>query len=89
VGPIAAVVFDVIHPAMRATGAAVLSLTQNLLGLAVGPFLTGWLSDLWNLQIALTLVPLFSLLAAAAFIRAMRTYESDMRKVAGIRVSAG
>lgn len=89
VGPITAVVFDVIHPAVRSTGGAVLSLTQNLLGLAVGPFLTGWLSDLWSLQTALTLVPLFSLLAAAAFLRAMRSYESDMRAVAGIRVSAG
>jgi MFS family permease len=89
VGPISAVVFDVIHPAMRSTGAAVLSLAQNLLGLAVGPFLTGWLSDLWGLQTALTLVPLFSLLAVAAFVRATRSYEADMRAVAGVRVSAG
>jgi MFS family permease len=88
VGPISAVVFDVIHPAMRATGAAVLSLAQNLLGLAVGPFLTGWLSDLLGLSTALSLVPLFGLLAALAFVRAMRSYESDMQAVAGIRVSA-
>ncbi|HEY1092934.1 MAG TPA: MFS transporter [Burkholderiaceae bacterium] len=88
VGPISAVVFDVIHPAMRSTGAAVLSLAQNLLGLAIGPFLTGWLSDLWGLQTALTFVPLFSLLAAAAFLRATRSYEADMNAVAGIRVSA-
>ncbi|MDM4764454.1 MFS transporter [Pelomonas sp. SE-A7] len=88
VGPISAVVFDVIHPAMRATGAAVLSLAQNLLGLAVGPFLTGWLSDQMGLNAALSLVPLFGLLAAAAFVRAMRTYESDMRAVANVRISA-
>ncbi|HET7792548.1 MAG TPA: MFS transporter [Rhizobacter sp.] len=88
VGPISAVVFDVIHPAMRSTGAAVLSLAQNLFGLAVGPFLTGWLSDQWNLQTALTVVPLFSVLAVAAFFRAMRTYDADMQAVANIRVSA-
>lgn len=88
VGPISAVVFDVVHPAVRSTGGAVLSLTQNLLGLAVGPFLTGWLSDLWSLAAALAAVPVFGLLAAAAFVRAMRSYEADMRAVAGIRVSA-
>ena len=88
VGPISAVVLDVIHPAMRSTGAAVLSLAQNLLGLAVGPFLTGLLSDLWSLQTALTVVPLFSLLAVAAFLRATGSYEADMHAVAGIRVSA-
>ena len=88
VGPISAIVFDVVHPAVRSTGAAVLSLTQNLLGLAVGPLLTGWLSDACSLQAALGLVPLFGLLAAAAFVRAMRSYEADIRAVAGVRVTA-
>ncbi|MBV8501346.1 MAG: MFS transporter [Paucibacter sp.] len=88
VGPISAVVFDVIHPAMRSTGAAVLSLAQNLLGLAVGPFLTGWLSDLWSLQTALLLVPLTSLIAAFAFLRSTRSYDADMKAVAAIRISA-
>ena len=88
VGPISAVVFDVIHPAVRSTGGAVMSLAQNLLGLAVGPFLSGWLSDLWNLQTALAIVPLFSVLAAAAFLRATLSYEADMRVVSGIRISA-
>ena len=42
----------------------------------------------WSLQTALTVVPLFSLLAMAAFMRATRTYDADMRAVAGVRVSA-
>jgi predicted MFS family arabinose efflux permease len=88
VGPISAVVFDVIHPAMRSTGAAVLSLAQNLLGLAVGPFLTGLLSDQWGLQTALLLVPLASLVSAAAFLRSTLSYADDMKSVAAIRISA-
>ncbi|MDN3922941.1 MFS transporter [Roseateles violae] len=88
VGPISAVVVDVIHPAVRSTGAAVLSLAQNLLGLAVGPVLTGWLSDQWGLSQALAVVPLFGLAAAGFFLYAMRSYESDLRAVANIRVQA-
>ena len=54
VGPVAGVVIDVIHPGMRATGASVLALFQNLFGLAAGPFIAGVLSDLWALETALT-----------------------------------
>ena len=45
VGPVAAIVIDVTHAGLRATGAAVLSLFQNLLGLAAGPVIAGALSD--------------------------------------------
>ncbi|HET9206455.1 MAG TPA: MFS transporter [Burkholderiaceae bacterium] len=38
VGPVSAVVIDVVHPGVRATGASVLALFQNLFGLALGPF---------------------------------------------------
>ena len=49
VGPVSAVVIDVIHPGIRATGASVLSLFQNLFGLAAGPLIAGFLSDAWTL----------------------------------------
>ncbi|HJV97339.1 MAG TPA: MFS transporter [Albitalea sp.] len=88
VGVIAAVVLDVIHPGVRSTGAAVLSLFQNLFGLAVGPFLAGALSDLWGLQQALALIPVSSLFAALAFFFASRSYESDMQQVADVRLHA-
>ena len=45
VGPVSAIVIDVIHPGVRATGSSVLALFQNLFGLAAGPFLAGVLSD--------------------------------------------
>jgi MFS transporter, Spinster family, sphingosine-1-phosphate transporter len=88
VGVVAGVAMDVIHPGVRSTGAAVLSLFQNLFGLAVGPFLVGVLSDQWGLQQALAMVPCFSLLAAAAFIWTGRSYDADVAKVSGVKVGA-
>ena len=78
IGPIAAVVVDVTHPGLRATASAVLALTQNLIGLAGGPLLTGVLSDRYGLQTAMGTAPLFCLGAAALFLVAARTYESDL-----------
>ncbi len=88
VGPAAAVVIDVTHPGVRSTGASVLSLFQNLFGLAVGPFVAGALSDALGLETALAITPLFSLLAAAAMLVASRTYPDDMQKVAAVQVEA-
>jgi MFS family permease len=79
VGPVSAVVIDVVHPSVRATAASVLSLVQNLFGLAGGPLLTGVLSDKYGLQVALAVVPAFCLLAAVLFALAARTYVSDLQ----------
>jgi MFS family permease len=77
VGPVSAIVIDVIHPGVRATGSSVLALFQNLFGLAAGPFLTGIFSDAWGLVPALTAMPLFALLAAGAFLLAAGSYERE------------
>jgi MFS transporter, Spinster family, sphingosine-1-phosphate transporter len=77
VGPVSAIVIDVIHPGVRATGSSVLALIQNLFGLAAGPFIAGLLSDAWSLTTALAVVPAFGALAAAAFMLAARSYEAD------------
>jgi len=81
VGTTDAVVIDVIHPALRATGASVLSVTRNLFGLAGGPLLTGALSDAYGLQFAMSVVPLFGLMAAALYMLAARTYLADLKSV--------
>jgi predicted MFS family arabinose efflux permease len=86
VGPVSAVVIDVVHPGVRATGASVLALFQNLFGLAAGPFITGVLSDALGLQSALTLIPAFGALAAVFFLLAARNYESDMQRVSAVHV---
>ena len=86
IGVATGIVMDVTHPSMRATGAALLAAILNLLGLAVGPFLTGVLSDQWGLQHALAVVPLFSALAAVLFIIAMRSYDADVARVSDVKL---
>lgn len=82
VGPVSAIVIDVIHPGVRATGSSVLALFQNLFGLAAGPFLAGILSDAWGLTQALSATPAFALVAAAAFVLAAGSYEADKARAA-------
>ena len=95
VGPVSAIVIDVVHPGVRATGCAVLALFQNLLGLALGPVIAGTLSDAWGIETALTAMPAFSALAAIAFTLASRSYDIDKQRANDTppkpvaRVSAG
>jgi predicted MFS family arabinose efflux permease len=88
VGVVAGITMDVIHPGVRSTGAAVLSLFQNLFGLAIGPFLGGMLSDMWGLQQAMSVIPAFSILAAVFFIVAARSYNNDVSQIATIEVKS-
>ncbi len=81
-GPVTAVVIDVTHPGVRSTGASVLSLFQNLFGLALGPVITGALSDRLGLATALAIMPAFSLVAVAAMLMASRTYAADIEGAA-------
>jgi len=83
VGPAAAIVIDVIHPGVRSTGASILSLVQNLFGLAAGPFIAGLLSDAVGLENALALTPLACIIAAAAFVAARGGYQTDTQCSSG------
>jgi len=67
VGPVAAVVTDVVHPGLRATAISTVSVMQNLFGLAIGPLLTGLLADLYGLGNALAVMPAACGAAALAF----------------------
>ncbi|WP_019449988.1 MFS transporter [Cupriavidus sp. BIS7] len=75
------VVLDIMHPALRSTAGAMLSLFQNLFGLAVGPFVAGILSDMYGLQKALEIMPFFGVAAALCYVLAARSYESDLQAV--------
>ncbi|MBV8350617.1 MAG: hypothetical protein JOZ49_24825, partial [Mycolicibacterium sp.] len=77
VGPAAAIVIGVIHPGVRSTGASVLSLFQNLFGLAAGPLIAGALSDAVGLEMALTLTPMSCVVAAISFLAARHTYVDE------------
>jgi predicted MFS family arabinose efflux permease len=84
VGPVSAIVIDVTHPGLRATGASVLSLFQNLFGLAAGPVIAGTLSDAMGLQAALVLMPVFGVIAALCFLIASRSYAADLGRVGAV-----
>lgn len=84
VGPVAAVAIDVAHPGLRATASSMAALVQNLFGLAAGPFIAGILSDVYGLQPALSMMPVFSLLSALALVLAANRYEADLGRVASI-----
>ncbi|MDT7574648.1 MAG: transporter, Spinster family, sphingosine-phosphate transporter [Pseudonocardiales bacterium] len=77
VGPVAAVVADVVHPDLRATAIACASVAQNLLGLAVGPVLTGVIADHYGLPAALTVIPTACGGAALAFWYGSHRYVSE------------
>jgi MFS family permease len=77
VGPVAAVVTDVVHPGLRATAISAVSVTQNLLGLATGPLLTGLLADRYGLGNALAVMPAACGVAALAFWYGSNHYVRD------------
>jgi MFS transporter, Spinster family, sphingosine-1-phosphate transporter len=81
VGPAATVVLDVVPLGARATGVSIFALVQNLLGLAVGPVLTGALADRWGLGTALGLIATFGLAAGVAFWWGSRSYGPDRARV--------
>lgn len=64
--------------AIHSSSMAVLALAYNLLGLAPGPVVTGWLSDNYGLLTALKFLPVPCLLSALAMIFAGRRYAAEM-----------
>jgi len=75
-------------PAMRATAGAVLLFVINIVGLAMGPACTGWLSDLLeptfgaeSLRYALLIVSMSLLLSGYHFWRASHSLEADLEYV--------
>ena len=82
-GPAGAMVANLTHRSVHGTAFATLTLANNLLGLAPGPFLTGVLADHYGLALACQLVPLVSIAAALVFFHARRTYLQDALRVTG------
>jgi MFS family permease len=80
-GPAGAMVANLTHAAIHGTAFATLTLANNLLGLAPGPFVTGALADRFGLQTALQVIPCIGLAAALAFLIGKRYYERDVERV--------
>ena len=79
-GPAGAMATNLVHPSILSTALATLTLANNLLGGAPGPWLTGVLADRIGLLGALQLIPLVSVAAGLAFACAKVTYERDLRR---------
>ncbi|MCW8275125.1 MFS transporter [Pseudomonas sp. PCH199] len=82
-GPAGAMVANLTHYSVHGTAFATLTLVNNLLGLAPGPFITGRVSDVIGLHAAFQLVPLVSIAAAAVFFYAMCHYHKDIARLKG------
>ena len=87
-GPAGAMVANLTHRSIHGTAFATLTLANNLLGLAPGPFLTGVLADHLGLATAFRLGPLLSIGAAAVFWYARRHYEYDAQCAAAAAAAA-
>ncbi len=86
-GPAGAMVANLTHYSIHGTAFATLTLANNLLGLAPGPFVTGALADAMDLQRAFQLVPLVSLGAALAFLLGQRHYLHDLHRMGSLAPS--
>lgn len=85
IGPTGTMVANLTPPAIHSTAMATWALSNNLLGLAPGPFVTGLLADRIGLLGALQIVPMVALMAAATFAIARRYYAGDLQCVGAAR----
>lgn len=74
-GPASAIVADGADPALHATVLATAALANNLLGLAPGPVVAGFVADQTDLATALGIVPAVGALACLTFIGVRRSYS--------------
>lgn len=80
-GPAGAMVANLTPVAIHGTAFATLTLANNLIGLAPGPIVTGWMADSYGLLIAFQMLPAVGLLAAGVFIVAYQRYMSDLTQM--------
>jgi len=85
-GPAGAMVANLTHPSIHATAFATLTLANNLLGLAPGPFVTGIVADRIGLMGAMQVVPLIALAAASAFAIGKRYYADDLQRIRAMQI---
>ncbi|MBI5607177.1 MAG: MFS transporter [Deltaproteobacteria bacterium] len=81
-----AVTQDVVHPGLRAVSYSICVIAMNLLGSSLGPIVTGFFSDQYNIRTALLIVSFFPLLAGLFFYLGSFFYEKDLAKVEKIPV---
>jgi len=81
-GPLAAVILDVVPPAVQASVLGAFVLFSHLAGDALAPPLIGYLSDRsGSLRTAMLLLPAVGVLGGAVILIALRTVGRDMARV--------
>ncbi len=82
-GPAGAMVANLTPVAIHGTAFATLTLAHNLIGLAPGPIITGWIADQSSLHTAFQMLPLVGLTAAGVFALARQNYMADLALMLG------
>src|SRR6266542_1319078 len=86
-GPLAAVILDVVPPAVQASVLGAFVLFSHLAGDALAPPQIGYLSDrTGNLRTAMLLLPAVGLLGGLVILIALRTVARDMRRVTALDI---
>lgn len=80
-GPIGAIIAKLVPAPSHASAYGLMSTINNLLGIAIGPFLTGIVADVIGLTGALKLVPLVGLLPVFLLFLGSHFYREDLRSV--------
>lgn len=83
-----AVTQDVVHPGLRAVSYALCVITQNLLGSALGPIVTGAVSDRYGILTALKIASAMALISFVLFYLGSRYYARDLDKVERVALTA-
>ncbi|MEA3470716.1 MAG: MFS transporter [Thermodesulfobacteriota bacterium] len=83
----AAVTQDVVHPGLRAISYSLCVIVQHILGSSIGPVFVGAVSDRYDIGYALTIVPLFSLIAGLFFFAGSFYYKRDLDKVEKVAIT--
>lgn len=86
-GPAGAMVANLTPVAIHGTAFATLTLAHNLIGLAPGPVITGWIADRSDLHFAFQLLPLVGIAAAGAFALSRRSYLADLARLSAVAVN--
>jgi MFS family permease len=72
---------EVIHPGLRAISYSVCVIVQNLLGASLAPIVIGKISDLYGIQVAMSILPVFLLASALMFFTGSFFYKKDLDNV--------
>ncbi len=75
---------EVIHPGLRAISYSVCVIVQNLLGASLAPIVIGKISDLYGIQVAMSILPVFLIVSGLMFFAGSFFYKKDMDKVENI-----